>query len=83
MQENLTNWLAVVHNANQGMTKLLGHQYDDLILRCTIKTHNCTHPNNFERHFTPTEGNCFTYKSIRKTGYKGRGRKQEEASLAG
>lgn len=82
LQENLTNWLAVMHNSDEKITKMLGHQFEDMILRCTIKTTNCTHPNSFEQIFSPTEGNCFTYKSISRTK-KGRKKKQEETSLAG
>lgn len=63
LQENLTNWLAVMYNRDPKLTTSLGHQFDDMILRCTMKSINCTHQRAFESSFTPTEGNCFTYKS--------------------
>lgn len=63
LQENLTNWLAVMHNRDPELTWSLGHQFDDMILRCTMKSINCTHQRSFENSFTPTEGNCFTYRS--------------------
>ena len=44
LQENLTTWLAVMVNKNKNLTVNLGHQFDDMILRCTIKNSNCTHP---------------------------------------
>lgn len=44
LQENLTTWLAVMVNKNKNLTFNLGHQFDDMILRCTIKNSNCTHP---------------------------------------
>ena len=44
LQENLTTWLAVMANKNKNLTFTLGHQFDDLVLRCTIKSSNCTHP---------------------------------------
>lgn len=82
LQENLTNWLAVIYNSNEQITKKLGHQFEDLILRCTIRSTNCTHKNSFERFFTPTEGNCFTFKSqrLRKTYLE---RIKDETSIAG
>jgi hypothetical protein len=81
LQENLTNWLAVIYNSNDKLAKKLSHQFEDMILRCTIKATNCTHPNSFESIFTPTEGNCFTYKSSsRNTRFNNR---QEETSIAG
>ena len=61
MQENLTTWLAVMANKNKNLTFSLGHQFDDMVLRCTIKSANCTHPNSFVSSFTPTEGNCYTF----------------------
>uniref|UniRef100_A0AAN0LW06 Epithelial sodium channel/degenerin-like protein n=1 Tax=Polyphagotarsonemus latus TaxID=1204166 RepID=A0AAN0LW06_9ACAR len=61
LQENLTTWLAVMANKNKNLTFFLGHQFDDMILRCTIKSTNCTHPNSFVSSFTPTEGNCYTF----------------------
>lgn len=63
LQENLTNWLAVMYNRDPPLTRSLGHQFDDMILRCTMKSINCTHQRSFENSFTPTEGNCFTYRS--------------------
>ena len=81
LQENLTNWLAVIYNSNDRLAKNLSHQFEDMILRCTIKATNCTHPNHFDHIFTPTEGNCFTYKSAnRNTRFHS---KQEETSIAG
>jgi hypothetical protein len=44
LQENLTTWLAVMVNKNKNLTFNLGHQFDNMILRCTIKNSNCTHP---------------------------------------
>lgn len=44
LQENLTTWLAVMANKNKNLTFTLGHQFDDMVLRCTIKSANCTHP---------------------------------------
>lgn len=63
LQENLTNWLAVMYNRDPQLTWSLGHQFDDMILRCSMKSINCTHQRSFENSFTPTEGNCFTYRS--------------------
>lgn len=63
LQENLTNWLAVMYNREPLVTKTLGHQFDDMILRCTMKSINCTRQRSFESSFSPTEGNCFTYRS--------------------
>lgn len=63
LQENLTNWLAVMYNRDPKLARSLGHQFDDMILRCTMKFFNCTHQRSFENSFSPTEGNCFTYKS--------------------
>lgn len=63
LQESLTNWLAVMNNIDQKLTWSLGHQFDDMIMRCTMKSINCTHQRSFENSFTPTEGNCFTYRS--------------------
>ncbi|RWS23454.1 Amiloride-sensitive sodium channel-like protein [Leptotrombidium deliense] len=83
LQENLTTWLAVMAIRDKELTYQLGHQFEDMVLRCTIKSTNCTHPKlSFESSFTPTEGNCFTYTSktfIR----KGLHLKREETSLAG
>lgn len=44
IQENLTTWLAVMANVDKQLTLQLGHQFEDLILRCTIKSNNCTDP---------------------------------------
>lgn len=63
LQENLTNWLAVMYQRDPQMTRSLGHQFDDMILRCTMKSINCTRQRSFENSFTPTEGNCFTFRS--------------------
>lgn len=82
LQENMTNWLAVMYNRDPKLTESLGHQFGDMILRCTMKSTNCTHPLNFHNHFTPTEGNCFTYKS--RTRRRGQMKSEyEEANLAG
>jgi len=81
LQENLTNWLAVIYNSNEQLAKKLSHQFEDMILRCTIKATNCTHPNSFEHIFTPTEGNCFTFKSSQRNSRFHI--KQEESSIAG
>ena len=82
LQENLTNWLAVIYNSNEKIAKQIGHQFEDLILRCTIRSTNCAHANSFEHFFTPTEGNCFTFKSqnLRKTNLE---RIKDETSIAG
>lgn len=88
LQENLTNWLAVMNNRDPELTWSLGHQFDDMILRCTMKSINCTHQRSFENSFTPTEGNCFTYRSkIRRRVNNGvqksnGGSQFEEANLA-
>ena len=82
LQENLTNWLAVIYNSNEKLAKKLSHQFEDMILRCTIKATNCTHPNSFDHIFTPTEGNCFTYKSNNQRTARFYS-KQEETSIAG
>ena len=63
LQENLTNWLAVMYQLDSQLTRSLGHQFDDMILRCTMKSINCTRRRAFEWSFSPTEGNCFTYRS--------------------
>ena len=63
LQENLTNWLAVMYQRDAQLTRSLGHQFDDMILRCTMKSINCTRQKSFENSFSPTEGNCFTYRS--------------------
>jgi len=94
LQENLTNWLAVMYNRDPQLTRSLGHQFDDMILRCTMKSINCTRQQSFENSFSPTEGNCFTYRSKVKrrpassTGGGGGGgggssSVYEEANLAG
>ena len=44
LQENLTTWLAVMANKDKKLANRLGHQFEDMILRCTIKSTNCTHP---------------------------------------
>ncbi|KAI1304252.1 Degenerin -like protein [Halotydeus destructor] len=83
LQENLTTWLAVMANVDKDLTLYLGHQFEDFVLRCTMKSNNCTDPRNFENSFTPSEGNCYTYKSF---SYSGRGRNRKkpiETSLAG
>lgn len=82
LQENLTNWLAVIYNSNEKISKQIGHQFEDLVLRCTIRSTNCAHANSFEHFFTPTEGNCFTFKSqnLRKTNLE---RIKDETSIAG
>lgn len=82
LQENLTNWLAVIYNSNEKIAKELSHQFEDFVLRCTIRSTNCTHASSFERFFTPTEGNCFTFKSqkLRKTNFE---RIKDETSIAG
>lgn len=43
LQENLTTWLAVMANKDKHLTYQLGHQFEQLIQRCTIKSTNCTH----------------------------------------
>lgn len=63
LQENLTNWLAVMYQRDAQLTRSLGHQFDDMILRCTMKSINCTRQRSFENSFSPTEGNCFTFRS--------------------
>src|SRR5699024_5376493 len=63
LQENLTNWLAVMYNSNEKIAQELGHQFEDFVLRCTIRSTNCTSEESFESIFTPTEGNCFTFKT--------------------
>ena len=82
LQENLTNWLAVIYNSNEKIAKELGHQFEDFVLRCTIRSTNCTHVNSFEEFFTPTEGNCFTFKSqkLRKSYLE---KIKDETSIAG
>ncbi|KPM03791.1 Amiloride-sensitive sodium channel-like protein [Sarcoptes scabiei] len=82
LQENLTNWLAVIYNSNEKIAKQLGHQFENFVLRCTIRSTNCTHANSFEKFFTPTEGNCFTFKSqnLRKSYLE---RIKDETSIAG
>lgn len=64
LQENLTTWLAVMNNVDKNLTQMLGHQFEDIMLRCTMKSNNCTDPRNFKTTFSPSEGNCFTYKSF-------------------
>ena len=83
LQENLTNWLAVIYNSNEVLAKKLSHQFEDMILRCTIKATNCTHPNSFDHIFTPTEGNCFTYKSSQQNRNTKYHSIKEETSIAG
>lgn len=63
LQNNLTNWLAVMYNRDPKLTWSLGHQFEDMILRCSMRYTNCTRQRSFENSFTPTEGNCFTYRS--------------------
>lgn len=43
LQENLTIWLAVMAKKDKNMTLHLGHQFEQMILRCTFKSTNCTH----------------------------------------
>ncbi|KAI2801623.1 ligand-gated sodium channel [Blomia tropicalis] len=81
LQENLTNWLAVIYNSNEKIAKELGHQFEDFVLRCTIRSTNCTSENSFENYFTPTEGNCFTFKSQKLR--KNLDRIKDETSIAG
>lgn len=84
LQENLTNWLAVMYNRDPELTRSLGHQFDDMILRCSMKHINCTHQRSFENSFSPTEGNCFTYRSRVKRRSSSRGSQSyEDANLAG
>ncbi|OTF69615.1 Amiloride-sensitive sodium channel-like protein [Euroglyphus maynei] len=82
LQENLTNWLAVIYNSNEKIAKQIGHQFEDLVLRCSIRSTNCAFANSFEHFFSPTEGNCFTFKSqnLRKTNLE---RIKDETSIAG
>lgn len=82
LQENLTNWLAVIYNSNEKIAQELGHQFEDFILRCTIRSTNCTSEESFESFFTPTEGNCFTFKGqkLRKNYLD---RIKDETSIAG
>lgn len=42
LQENLTTWLAVLFNKDKMLAYQLGHQFEDLIIRCTMKNSNCT-----------------------------------------
>lgn len=85
LQENLTNWLAVMYQLDSQLTRSLGHQFDDMILRCTMKSINCTRQRAFDWSFSPTEGNCFTYRSkTRKRTVKDEQQfRYEEANLAG
>ena len=83
LQENLTTWLAVMANADKDLTMVLGHQLEDMLLRCTIKSNNCTDPRNFRKTFSPSEGNCYTYKSYTYVGKKKTVMKPTEISLAG
>lgn len=85
LQENLTTWLAVMSNVDKNLTQMLGHQFEDMMLRCTMKSNNCTDPRNFKKTFSPSEGNCFTYKSFQMITSPG-GKKQKKSvdiSLAG
>ncbi|XP_053213455.1 degenerin-like protein unc-105 [Panonychus citri] len=70
-------------NKDKHLTYQLGHQFEQLIQRCTIKSTNCTHIKSFDFSFTPTEGNCFTYRSKTLEGKRHKQVKQEETSLAG
>ncbi|XP_074594392.1 epithelial sodium channel subunit alpha-like [Brevipalpus obovatus] len=83
LQENLTTWLAVMWKKDKKITLRLGHQFEQMVLRCTIKSTNCTHSKSFAFSFTPTEGNCFTYKSQTWEGKRHKHVRQEETSLAG
>lgn len=85
LQENLTNWLAVMYNRDSDLTRSLGHQFNDMILRCTMKSINCTHQRSFETSFSPTEGNCFTYRSrVKRRPASPRSSQEfEDANLAG
>lgn len=83
LQENLTTWLAVMNNVDKNLTQMLGHQFEDMLLRCTMKSNNCTDPRNFKRTFSPSEGNCFTYKSFQFVGRRKTLKKSVETSLAG
>ena len=83
LQENLTTWLAVMNNVDKNLTKMLGHQFEDMLLRCTMKSNNCTDPRNFKKTFSPSEGNCFTYKSFQFVGRRKAMKKAVETSLAG
>lgn len=83
LQENLTTWLAVMNNVDKNLTTQLGHQFEDMLLRCTMKSNNCTDPRNFKKTFSPSEGNCFTYKSFQFVGRRKTMKKPVETSLAG
>ena len=83
LQENLTTWLAVMNNVDKNLTTMLGHQFEDMLLRCTMKSNNCTDPRNFKQTFSPSEGNCFTYKSFQFIGRRKTLKKSVETSLAG
>lgn len=83
LQENLTTWLAVMNNVDKNLTTMLGHQFEDMLLRCTMKSNNCTDPRNFKKTFSPSEGNCFTYKSFQFVGRRKTMKKPVETSLAG
>lgn len=85
LQENLTTWLAVMSNVDKNLTQMLGHQFEDMMLRCTMKSNNCTDPRNFKKTFSPSEGNCFTYKSFQmSTSSSGKKiKKSVDISLAG
>lgn len=83
LQENLTTWLAVMNNVDKNLTIQLGHQFEDMLLRCTMKSNNCTDPRNFKQTFSPSEGNCFTYKSFQFVGRRKTLKKSVETSLAG
>lgn len=83
LQENLTNWLAVIYNSNEKIAKELGHHFEDLVLRCTIRSTNCTHASSFEQFFTPTEGNCYTFKSQKLRRSYDLEKIKDETSIAG
>ena len=70
-------------NVDRNLTMLLGHQFEDMLLRCTIKSNNCTDPRNFKKTFSPSEGNCYTYKSFNFVGRRKTIKKPVETSLAG
>lgn len=83
LTQNLTDWLAVMYQRDPQLTMSLGHQFDDMLLRCTMKSNNCTHQRSFHTSFTPTEGNCFTYKSRMRKSTSLKWEHFDEVNLAG
>jgi len=44
VQENMTTWLAVLSSRDKSLAYALGHQFEDFIIRCTMKNSNCSSP---------------------------------------